>query len=45
MDSLTDKVMAFFIVHVRNAGSANVEKMGLIETLNFLESSGMIIKS
>ena len=45
MDSLTDKVMAFFIAHVRNVGSANVEKMGLIETLNFLESSGMIIKS
>ena len=36
MDSLTDKVMAFFIAHVRNAGSANMEKMGLIETLNFL---------
>ena len=36
MDSLTDKVIAFFIAHVRNAESANMEKMGLIETLNFL---------
>ena len=45
MDSPTDKVVTFFIAHVRNAGnSANIEKKGLIETLNFLENSGIIMK-
>ena len=45
MDSPTDKVVTFFIAHARNAGnSANIEKKGLIETLNFLENSGIIMK-
>ena len=45
MNSLSNKVLTFFIVHVRNDRNfANMEKMGLIEMLNFLENSGIIIK-